>query len=153
MCDYSLHAVDNRPAKVGDILVSTRFAHSATRGFAAVGEPAVAVCLSPGTELVFERDVEVDHGFRALLPAFGFGRIDERVARFRQVDLDRFDTHHDALEFPSGRIVLVTRLTAGHRATVLQLPVGPKTELPTETSRDLKSESDRTTAVTAARTV
>jgi len=45
MCDYSLHLVASRPAKVGDKLVSTNFAKSMTRGFAAVGEPTVAVCL------------------------------------------------------------------------------------------------------------
>jgi hypothetical protein len=38
-------------------------------------------------------------------------------------------THHDALEFPDGQVVLLTRLCVGQRATVLQLPaaVRPKT--------------------------
>jgi hypothetical protein len=36
MCDYSLHNVAARPAKVGDKLVSTRFPNSITRGFAAI---------------------------------------------------------------------------------------------------------------------
>jgi hypothetical protein len=49
MCDYSLHDVATRPAKVADKLVTTQFAKSITRGFAAVGEPNVAVCLLPGT--------------------------------------------------------------------------------------------------------
>jgi hypothetical protein len=40
------------------VLVSTRFRNSVTRGFAAIGEPNVAVCLLPGTEIAFERDVE-----------------------------------------------------------------------------------------------
>ena len=31
-------------------------------------------------------------------------------------------THHDALEFPDGEIVLLTKLKPGQRATVLQLP-------------------------------
>jgi hypothetical protein len=35
--------------------------------------------------------------------------------------------HHDALEFPEGRIVLLTKLLAGQEATVLQLPAQPKT--------------------------
>jgi hypothetical protein len=83
MCDYSLHAVETRPAKVGDKLISASFSNCFTRGFAAVGEPHVAVCLKPGTELAFERDVELDHGFGRLLPSLGFGRIGERVARFR----------------------------------------------------------------------
>jgi hypothetical protein len=34
--------------------------------------------------------------------------------------------HHDALEFPDGQLVLVTRLCAGQRATVLQLPAGSR---------------------------
>jgi hypothetical protein len=50
MCDYSLHLVASRPAKVGDKLVTTEFNNSLTRGFAAVGEPHVAVCLLPGTD-------------------------------------------------------------------------------------------------------
>jgi len=122
MCDYSLHAVATRPAKVGDELISARFGGSLTRGFAAIGEPNVAVCLRPGTELAFEQSVEIDHGFGRLLPTLGFGRVGETVARFRQVNMDRGDMHHDALEFPNGQVVLVTRLCEGQRATVLQLP-------------------------------
>ena len=124
MCDYSLHAVETRPATVGDRLISANFVNCFTRGFAGVGEPDVAVCLRPGTELAFDRDVEIDHGFGRLLPSFGFGRLPERVARFRKINEDQVDTHHDALEFPSGRVVLVTRLCEGQVATVLQLPAG-----------------------------
>jgi hypothetical protein len=57
MCDYSLHQVASRPAKVGDELITTRFGRSITRGFAAIGEPDVAVCLLPGTELAFREAV------------------------------------------------------------------------------------------------
>lgn len=59
-CDYSLQHLANQPAKVGDKLVSTQFVNSITRGFAAVEEPNVAVCLLPGAELVFDGDVECD---------------------------------------------------------------------------------------------
>jgi hypothetical protein len=38
------------------------------------------------------------------------------------VNLNRPAAHHDALEFPDGKIVLVTELCEGQRATVLQLP-------------------------------
>jgi hypothetical protein len=48
MCDYSLHHVASRPAKIEDKLIVTKFNNSITRGFAAVGEPNVAVCLLPG---------------------------------------------------------------------------------------------------------
>jgi hypothetical protein len=37
------------------------------------------------------------------------------------------NAHHDALEFPDGQIVLLTRLCGGQHATVLQLPAQPKT--------------------------
>jgi hypothetical protein len=57
MWSYSLHQVASRPAEVGDQLVTTRFRHSVTRGLAAPSEPAVAVCLLPGTELAFQEVV------------------------------------------------------------------------------------------------
>jgi hypothetical protein len=49
-------------AKVGDKLVTTQFTNSITRGFAGVGEPNVAVCLLPGTEVAFENDIEFEGG-------------------------------------------------------------------------------------------
>ncbi len=124
MCDYSLQFVASRPAKVGDKLVTTQFAKSITRGFAAVGEPKVAVCLLPGTEVAFEKEVEWEHALGFRLP---WKRIGEKVARFRQVKKDQPDVHHDALEFPTGQIVLLTRLCPGQQATVLQLPAAPGT--------------------------
>ena len=123
MCDYSLHNVTSRPAKVGDKLKVTDFAKSITRGFAGVGEPDVAVCLPPGTELAFEDDVRYDRA----LSLFGKACVDQKVARFRRVNTDNPHLHHDALEFPDGQIVMVTRLVAGQTATVLQLPAQPMT--------------------------
>ena len=122
MCDYSLHDVAARPAKVGDKLVSTRFTNSMTRGFAAVGEPNVSVCLPPGTELAFDADVT----YEAALPVFRSKNVGERVARFRYVDQGYPRAHRDALEFPGGSIVLLTRLCEGQHATVLQLPAAPQ---------------------------
>ena len=54
----------------------------------------------------------------------------QKVARFREVNLDQPTAHHDALEFPDGKIALVTDLCEGQRATVLQLPMSAPT--PTE---------------------
>src|SRR5713226_10074148 len=48
------------------------------------------------------------------------------VARFRQINMNQPNTHHDALELPSGQIVLLTRLCEGQHATVLQLPAVPR---------------------------
>jgi hypothetical protein len=117
MCDYSLHLVASRPAKVGDKLVSTSFPHTSTRGFASVDEPNVAVCLLPGTELAFEKEVRCETGI-----VFSW-RLGHTVAKFRQVNKGKSNVHHDALEFPDGKIVLLTHLCKGQHATVLQLPV------------------------------
>jgi hypothetical protein len=125
MCDYSLHSVVSRPARVGDKLLTAKFSNSSTRGFAAVGEPNVAVCLLPGTEVAFDKEAECDHVFSRIVPSLRFGKIGQKVARFRQIDLDQPQTHHDALEFPDGSIVRVTRLCEGQTVTVLQLPVFP----------------------------
>ncbi|EJW10351.1 hypothetical protein A33M_0174 [Rhodovulum sp. PH10] len=122
MCDYSLQHVATRSAKVGDQLVTTKFNNSITRGFAEVGVPGVAVCILPGTELAFDRDVECDHA----LGFFPSRKLRERVARFRQINMDNPYEHHDALEFPSGQVVLLTRLCEGQTATVLQLPAKPE---------------------------
>ena len=122
MCDYSLEHLASRPAKVGDKLVSTKFTNSITRGFTAIGEPNVAVCLMPGTELVFDQDVECDHP----LGLYEKRKLREKVARFRQINLQSPYEHHDALEFPSGKVVLLTRLSLGQCATVLQLPAAPR---------------------------
>jgi hypothetical protein len=126
MCDYSLHGVATRPAKVGDTLKTVQFWNSITRGFAAVENPNVAVCLLPGTELVFESEVEFEGGLGLLLTNWiRSEKIKEKVARFRQVNIDKPHVHHDALEFPNGEVVLLTRLIVGQMATVLQLPVSP----------------------------
>ena len=121
MCDYSLHLVASRPAKVGDELVTTRFNHSITRGFAAIGEPNVAVCLLPGTEVAFEKEVKYERFF-VLFPSLKFGTLGKKVAQFRQINIGKPGVHHDALEFPDGETVLLTRLCEGQHAAVLQLP-------------------------------
>ena len=53
MCDYSLHNVRSRPAKVGDKLTTHHF-NTCTVGFAAPEDIETAVCVLPGTELAFE---------------------------------------------------------------------------------------------------
>ena len=56
MCDYSLHHVKSRPAKVGDKLTTHNF-NTGTRGFAAPEDAGTAVCVLPGTELAFAKPV------------------------------------------------------------------------------------------------
>jgi hypothetical protein len=118
MCDYSLHHVRSRPAAVGDKLITSKFDSTPTGGFAAGDNVEVAVCLRPGTELAFDADVACEPAL-GILPS---RKIGQRLARFRQINMDQPCVHHDALEFPDGKIVLVTRLRPGQRATVLQMP-------------------------------
>src|SRR3984893_12699945 len=119
---------------------TTKFGNSITRGFAAVGDPHVAVCLLPGTEIAFDKNVECE-------PSFGMGilpnkKIGQRLARFRQINMDQAVVHHDALEFPDGQLVLLTRLIEGQRATVLQLPVAANPAATRETVRpDVRGSS------------
>jgi hypothetical protein len=81
-----------------------------------VDDPKVAVCLLPGTELAFEDEVRCETGFV-------FSRtLGHKVASFRQINSGHPNRHHDALEFPDGKIVLLTHLCTGQRATVLQVP-------------------------------
>jgi hypothetical protein len=121
MCDYSLDLVASRPAKVGDELVTTKFKNSITGGFAAIGEPNVAVCLLPGTEVAFEEEVKYERTFAFFTKI----KLGKKVAQFRQINIGKPGAHHDALEFPDGETVLLTRLCQGQHATVLQLPASP----------------------------
>src|SRR6266516_1434670 len=120
MCDYSLHSVRTRPAKVGEKLVTHNFG-TGTRGFAAPEDCSVAVCLLPGTELAFEKPVKYQ---TTLMFRADSGHT---VAIFRQINKGVLHMNHDALEFPDGEIVLLTRLCEGQRATVLTLPTQAKT--------------------------
>jgi hypothetical protein len=123
MCDFSLQSVRSRPAKVGDKLITRDFG-TGTRGFAAADDPGLAVCVMPGTELAFAGEV-------ACLPTGLFGWktkiINHQTAIFRQINKAKLAAHHDALEFPDGRTVLLTFLCEGQAATVLQLPARPAT--------------------------
>ena len=123
MCDYSLHAVRSRPARVGDKL-RTRDFLTGTRGFAAPEDANTAVCVLPGTELAFANAVSCRP--RGLL-GWKSRIVNHTTAIFRQINKDNPHTHHDALEFPDGQVALLTDLLEGQEATVLQLPAQPVT--------------------------
>ena len=124
MCDYSLHSVSSRPAKVGDKLTTRDFG-TGTRGFAAAEDRGVAVCVLPGTELAFSCPVTLTEC--RFVVGWKVEVLAHSTAIFRQVNKNEPMKHHDALEFPDGRTVLLTRLTEGQEATVLQLPAQPAT--------------------------
>jgi hypothetical protein len=116
MCDYSLHNVKTRPARVGDKLTTRQF-NFTTRGFCALENINVAVCVLPGTELSFKDEVR-----RSSLWPWTKDVIHHKTAIFRQINLSNPHAHHDALEFPDGERLLLTYLMEGQQATVLQLP-------------------------------
>ena len=116
MCDFSLHAVKSRPAKVGDKLTTHQF-YSGTRGFSASEDINVAVCLLPGTELSFTDEVR-----RARLWPWSKNVTYHKTAIFRRINQYNPLAHHDAMEFSDGQKVLLTFLEEGQHATVLQLP-------------------------------
>jgi hypothetical protein len=93
MCDYSLHNVKSRPAKVGDKLTTHNF-NTGTRGFAAPEDARTAVCVLPGTELAFATEVRCGRG-----GFFGWkvSAVNHTTAIFRQINKDEPLTHHDAL--------------------------------------------------------
>jgi hypothetical protein len=126
MCDFSLQHAKSRPAVVADKLVSHNFGRG-TVGFKSVDDPigdATAVCILPGTELAFDKPIKLRWSHVE-------GKSIERqftTAIFRQKDKDKPNVHHDVLEMPDGQQILLTALSEGQNATVLQLPAAPKTE-------------------------
>jgi len=104
MCDYSLHSVKSRSAKVGDKLTTRDFG-TGTRGFAPSEDASVAVCVLPGTELAFAQEVK---RLPDKLWPWHDRVIKHKTAIFRQINKDKFAAHHDALEFPDGQVVLLT---------------------------------------------
>lgn len=80
-------------------------------GFGAIGKPDVAVCLLPGNELMFEKDIHYYHHFSLRFD------VGYRIARFRQLNIDHPHDEHDALEFSDGRTVPVSKLGRGPTAT------------------------------------
>jgi hypothetical protein len=96
MCDYSMHAIASRPAKVGETLVSTDFRGSSTRGFASAEETQVAVCLLPGTELVFEQNVTYRGRW------FGSKKVPFSVAQFCKLNPENCTNTTTRLPFQMG---------------------------------------------------
>jgi len=107
--------VQSRPAVVGEKLVTHNFG-TGTRGFCTPNDRNTAVCLLPGTELAF--DAPIDANVPTEIQA---------TAIFRQVNKTVPYAHHDALELAGGQLLLLTQLSEGQTATVLQLPAPPKT--------------------------
>jgi hypothetical protein len=105
-----------------------------TRGFASVTDATTAVCLLPGTEVAFASEVTyADWRFGSLFTGAFRVKTSHKTAIFREINKGKAGIHRDALEFPDGNIVLLTRLYEGQEATVLQLPA--ETRVPVEVKK------------------
>jgi hypothetical protein len=105
-----------------------------TRGFASVTDATTAVCLLPGTEVAFASEVTyADWRFGSLFTRAFQVKTSHKTAIFREINKGKAEFHRDALEFPDGNVVLLTRLYEGQEATVLQLPA--ETPVPVEVKK------------------
>jgi hypothetical protein len=115
MCDYSVRNVVVRPARIGDRII-TALLIAEGRGFAAIEDPNIAVCMAAGTELKFDKLIEYDPMLSDVPRKLRYIR-----ARFWQIT-DR-KTDRDALHLKDSFIVPLRILSLGQCATVVKLPV------------------------------
>lgn len=109
MCDYSLEMYGSRPAREGELYVTTRFP-SGSIGFASPGDPRTAVCMQCDTKVVLT-DIPV-----ALQAAFRIGQQVETTFAQRESGLYR-----DGLRLADGRFVSLQDLQPGIGAYVPSL--------------------------------
>ncbi len=113
MCDYSLEMYASRPAREGEIYVTTRFP-SGSIGLAAPGDCTTAVCVSYGTRLMLE-NLPMD-----LQESLGVSGVEKIV--FTRLDSG---LHHDGIKFANGSEMPLHRLGAGVLASLVdvEMPV------------------------------
>ena len=120
MCDYSLEMYGSRPAREGELYVSTRFP-SGSIGFAAPGDPRVPVCVQCDTRVVLT-DIPA-----SMQRAYGIGPEVETVFAQRETGLYR-----DGLRLKDGRFV-----------SLQDLPTGVGAYVPSLLERSLEKRGDR----------
>ena len=109
MCDYSLEMYGSRPAREGELYVTTRFP-SGSIGFAAPGDPRIPVCVQCDTKVVLT-DIPA-----AMQKTYGIGPEVETVFAQRETGLYR-----DGLRLKDGRFVSLQDLPPGVGAYIPSL--------------------------------
>jgi hypothetical protein len=112
MCDYSLEIYGSRPAREGELSVTTRFPSGST-GFAAPGDPRIPVCVQCDTKVVLT-DIPV-----ATQATYGFGAEVETTFAQRGTGLYR-----DGLRLADGCFVSLQDLKPGVGAYIPTLLEG-----------------------------
>ncbi len=109
MCDYSLEMYGSRPAREGELYVSTRFP-SGSIGFAAPGDPRIPVCVQCDTKVVLT-DIPA-----SMQKTYRIGAEVETVFAQRETGLYR-----DGLRLKDGRFLSLQDLPPGVGAYVPSL--------------------------------
>jgi hypothetical protein len=116
MCDYSMHALKNRKAVVGDKIKTSDFSRHSSPGIESCkpGEAMVAICLLPGTGIEFDQPVSYrDNGYQMMVSDFKIGRYVHRPIHA---------SYSDWLQFPDGTKTLIAYLIPGQTGTVTYVP-------------------------------
>ena len=112
MCDYSLEMYGSRPAREGEIYVTTRFP-TGSIGFASPGDPATPVCVQCDTKVVLS-DIPVE-----LQRRYEIGATAE--VTFAQTDAVSAFGYRDGVRLANGRFVSLQQLPTGVHAYVSSL--------------------------------
>lgn len=135
MCDYSLELYDSRPARAGEIYVTTRFPTGST-GLAAPNERDTAVCIACGTRLMLENISEEKQA------ALGVGATENVIFVALREGLYR-----DGVEFSNGLRVALNRLGTGVMVSLADAPVAAA---PSRRQPIVEAEPARETALEPA---
>jgi hypothetical protein len=134
MCDYSMHAVKNRKAVVGDKVRTSNFGGKSSPGLESLSEPGVAICLIPGTGVEFNDPIHHTNE----------GRGPHTITDFKITRYVRKEGHStefkDAFQFPDGTVMLMAYLPVGQHGTVTYVPE----EVVKQTDQPAKEPTTRT---------
>ena len=108
MCDYSLEMYGSRPAREGEIYVTTRFP-SGSIGFASAGDPRTAVCMQCDTKVML---TDIPPALQTALRVGAEVETDLRPARGRPLSR-RFAVDGRAFCFAARSAAGHSRLCAG----------------------------------------
>lgn len=115
MCDYSMHALKNRKAVVGDTIKTSNFGGHSSPGIESSkpGEAMTAICLLPGTGIEFDQPIQYRNGgYSPTITNCKIGRYVRRPS----------NSYSDYLQLTDGTMVLIAYLVSGQYGKVTYVP-------------------------------
>ena len=134
MCDYSMHAVMNRKAVVGDKVITSNFQGRSSHGLESLKpeEVGTAICLIPGTGIEFDKPVQYTNMMGKMV-------VDSPYRTGRYISMGNVirSNYNDAIQFPDGTVTLLVYLKLNQTGTVAYVPeeVVKQTDEPKKTVR------------------